>query len=206
MGYGRSWLAGTDEISREELEEIGRKGFGVDLLYLPMYPMLMIDHVKIIKPVPEGALIAAEGQKDLYKHDWFFKAHFVNDSVMPGCLIVEGLWQIFSAISVKYLVMEDSSKGFSYDCINRARALGSKDLKFRDQTLPNERFIKYHVRLDKVITRKIEKGGKKYDIHLTLGKGCVKSERDDLLCSVSDIMVRFGPLFDEDYTTVPEKK
>ena len=62
---------------------------------VPTDPMLMIDRITNISfkggKFNEG-LINAE--KDINEKNWFFHSHFIGDPVMPGCLGLDGLWQL----------------------------------------------------------------------------------------------------------------
>jgi len=62
---------------------------------LPMPPMLMMD--KIINISDEGGAYGKgeiEAELNIDKSLWFFECHFKNDPVMPGCLGLDGFWQL----------------------------------------------------------------------------------------------------------------
>ena len=60
-----------------------------------MPPMLMIDRIVNINEqggkFEKGLLIA---ELDINEKMWFFDCHFKGDPVMPGCLGLDGMWQI----------------------------------------------------------------------------------------------------------------
>jgi|TARA_B100001105_G_C22050301_1_gene297897 3-hydroxyacyl-[acyl-carrier protein] dehydratase/trans-2-decenoyl-[acyl-carrier protein] isomerase len=78
---------------------------------------------------------------DIDKDHWFFKCHFKNDPVMPGCLGLDGFWQLIGF----YLSWAgDEGKG---------RALGVKELKFKGQVRPYHDKITYSIDIRKFITK-----------------------------------------------------
>ena len=190
------------EFSREDLEAIGRYGTGFSKLALPFYPILMVDYTKIFgTPGVQKLPLSAEGRKDIYEHDWFFKAHFVDDPVMPGCLTVEGTWQFLSFLAVWYLVQDGGHTRLSEECTNRARVLRSSNVKFKDQVLPHDDYITYHGTLREIMARNVKRGDKSYPIYMAVGDASVRDSSGKESCSVSDVIIRFGPLFDEDYSS-----
>ncbi|MEA1881558.1 MAG: bifunctional 3-hydroxydecanoyl-ACP dehydratase/trans-2-decenoyl-ACP isomerase, partial [Candidatus Marinimicrobia bacterium] len=82
--------------TKEELLEVS-KGlvYGVKNGKLPTPPMLMIDRITHISKeggkFDLGQIIA---ELDINPKQWFFECHFKNDPVMPGCLGLDGLWQL----------------------------------------------------------------------------------------------------------------
>lgn len=80
----------------EELLSCARgEMFGKGNAQLPAPPMLMIHRITQIKE-EEGeynkGLIRAEF--DITPDLWFFNCHFIGDPVMPGCLGLDGMWQL----------------------------------------------------------------------------------------------------------------
>ena len=109
---------------------------------LPTPPMLMMD--KIVHISDEGGAygkgeIAAE--LGINKSLWFFDCHFKNDPVMPGCLGLDGFWQLLG-----FFLTWAGGKG-------KGRALGVKDLKFKGQVRPYHEKITYQIDIKKFITR-----------------------------------------------------
>jgi 3-hydroxyacyl-[acyl-carrier protein] dehydratase/trans-2-decenoyl-[acyl-carrier protein] isomerase len=59
---------------------------------LPLPPMLMLD--RIVSVERSGARGRIVGERDVRIDDWFFQCHFLGDPVQPGCLGVDGVWQL----------------------------------------------------------------------------------------------------------------
>ncbi len=129
--------------SKQELLDIGLgKMFGKKNGKLPLHPMLMIDRIIHISDTGGKygkGIIKAELAID--PKNWFFKCHFLNDPVMPGCLGMDGFWQL-----VGFFLSWAGGKG-------RGRALGVKELKFKGQVRPYHEKITYQIDIRKFITR-----------------------------------------------------
>ena len=109
---------------------------------LPQPPMLMIN--RIIKIVNSGGrygkgLVIAE--LDISEENWFFHCHFKGDPVMPGCLGLDGMWQI-----VGFYLTWLGKEG-------RGRALGVGDVKFKGQIRPYHTRITYKIDIKKLLER-----------------------------------------------------
>ena len=69
--------------------------FGPGNPQLPLPPMLMTDRITSITEkggASDKGFIEAE--LDIHPDLWFFPCHFEGDPVMPGCLGMDGLWQL----------------------------------------------------------------------------------------------------------------
>jgi len=54
--------------------------------------MLMVDRIAQIRRERNRGRIVAE--REVRLDDWFFQCHFLGDPVQPGCLGVDGVWQL----------------------------------------------------------------------------------------------------------------
>lgn len=98
---------------------------------LPLPPMLMIDRIVDIERKGSRGRIVAE--RSVSRDDWYFACHFAGDPVQPGCLGVDGVWQLlgfFCAWS---------------GALGAGRALGCGEIEFRGQILPHHRLVRYTV-------------------------------------------------------------
>mgnify|MGYP006248666707 FL=1 len=108
--------------------------FGPGNAKLPLPPMLMFDRITKINE-NEGSfkkgLIKAE--LDIKDELWFFKCHFNEDPVMPGCLGLDAMWQLVGF----YLGwLGNPGKG---------RALGVNAVKFTGEVLKTVKMASYEI-------------------------------------------------------------
>ena len=133
----------NSSYTKQELLEIGSgKIFGTQNGKLPLPPMLMIDRILNISDsggkYDKGFI---EAELDIDPKNWFFECHFKNDPVMPGCLGLDGFWQL-----IGFFLSWAGGQG-------RGRALGVKELKFKGQVRPYHDKITYRIDIRKFITR-----------------------------------------------------
>ncbi|MBX2859056.1 MAG: 3-hydroxyacyl-[acyl-carrier-protein] dehydratase FabA [Cellvibrionaceae bacterium] len=133
---------------KEELLSCGRgEMFGAGNAQLPTPNMLMLDRITHISQTGgefgKGEIIA---ELDIDKDLWFFGCHFPGDPVMPGCLGLDAMWQL-----VGFFLAWKGNPG-------RGRALGSGEVKFTGQILPNASLVTYHIHLKRVIERRLVMG------------------------------------------------
>ncbi|NWG45288.1 MAG: 3-hydroxyacyl-[acyl-carrier-protein] dehydratase FabA [Alphaproteobacteria bacterium] len=132
----------------EELIEHGHgRLFGPNFARLPLPPMLMFDRILRISREGGGhGLGEVEAELDVKPDLWFFKCHFEDDPVMPGCLGLDAMWQL-----VGFFLGWLGQKG-------KGRALSVGEVKFSGMVLPTARKVSYHIELKRVILRKLVLG------------------------------------------------
>ena len=137
-----------NSYSYDELIECGQgKMFGPGNAQLPLPPMLMFDRIiEINDNQGEFKKGFIHAEMDIIPDLWFFKCHFENDPVMPGCLGLDAMWQL-----VGFFLGWKGGEG-------KGRALGSGEVKFTGQVLPNAKKISYLINLKRVIMRKLVMG------------------------------------------------
>ena len=113
--------------------------FGRDHSRVPTEPMLMIDRITTISmnggKYDKGLLLA---ELDINKKNWFFHSHFIGDPVMPGCLGLDGMWQLIGF----FLTWSG--------CTGKGRALGVNEVKFKGQVRPYHSMINYKINVKKI--------------------------------------------------------
>ena len=121
--------------------------FGPGNARLPLPPMLMFD--RITKITDNGGSVGkgdVEAEFDIHPNLWFFKCHFLDDPVMPGCLGLDALWQM-----VGFFLGWMGGLG-------KGRALGVGEVKLSGMVLPTAKKITYYVDLKRVIMRRLVMG------------------------------------------------
>ena len=142
--------------------------FGAGNPQLPMPPMLMLDRVTLITNTG-GVHGAGEvlAEYDITPDLWFFKCHFVGDPVMPGCLGMDGLWQLLG-----FFLGWAGGTG-------RGRAISVGQVKFFGQIEPSASKIVFKLDIKRVIMRRLTMG---------IADGCVLCD-DERVFEASDIRV-----------------
>ena len=137
-----------DNYTFEELLECGHgRLFGAGNAQLPLPPFLMLDRITQISS--EGGLYGKgeiTAEMDIKPDLWFFKCHFENDPVMPGCLGLDAMWQLV---------------GFFLGWLGglgRGRAISGGDVKFSGQVLNTAKKLTYQINIKRVIMRKLVMG------------------------------------------------
>ena len=127
----------------EDLINCGNGGlFGPGNAKLPLPPMLMFDRITNIKQ--DGGTFKKgiiEAELDIKDDLWFFDCHFKSDSVMPGCLGLDAMWQLVGF----YLGwLGNPGKG---------RALGVNTVKFTGEVLKDVKIAKYEVDMKRILAK-----------------------------------------------------
>uniref|UniRef100_A0A1A9UK98 3-hydroxydecanoyl-[acyl-carrier-protein] dehydratase n=1 Tax=Glossina austeni TaxID=7395 RepID=A0A1A9UK98_GLOAU len=135
----RKFYTKEDLLSSSRGELFGKNG-----PQLPAPNMLMID--RLITVTEDGGhynkgFVAAE--LDIHPNMWFFRCHFIDDPVMPGCLGLDAMWQL-----VGFYLGWLGGEG-------KGRALGVREVKFSGQILPTSKIVIYHIHFRRIINRKL---------------------------------------------------
>ena len=121
--------------------------FGPGNAQLPMPPMLMMNRITEISKdggsAGKGHVVA---EFDIRPDLWFFDCHFRNNPIMPGCLGLDGLWQL-TGFNLGWRGM-----------LGRGMALGVGEVKLTGMVKPDRKLLTYHVDFLRVIDRKIKVG------------------------------------------------
>ena len=131
--------------SLEELIACGEGDlFGPNTPRLPIGHMRMLDRITWISEsggeYGNGELRA---ELDIDPSLWFFKCHFRDDPVMPGCLGLDAMWQL-----IGFFLAWRGFKGLG-------RALGVEEVRFTGQVLPSVKRVTYRIDIKRVFARKL---------------------------------------------------
>ena len=136
-------LTEQTQFDRAELQACGFGGlFEASDAQLPTGPLLMMDRIVDIKP-HAGLFKKGEitSEYDINPELWFFEHHFAGDPLMPGSLMLEGMWQTLGF----YL----GWSGYP----GKVRALGVGDLKLKHEIKPDAGCIQYKINIRRIVAR-----------------------------------------------------
>ena len=109
---------------------------------LPSDQMLMFDEINNIDDhsglYNKGSI---EATLNINPDLWFFKYHFKQDPVMPGCLGLDAMWQLLG-----FYLLWTGLPGIG-------RALGAEKIKFFGPVLPTAGKVLYKLDIKRVINR-----------------------------------------------------
>jgi len=136
-------ISNQTQFNRAELEACSTGSlFAASDARLPADKLLMMD--RIIDIQAEGGLFnrgEVRAELDINPELWFFKHHFVGDPLMPGSLMLEGLWQ-----TLGFYLGWSGHPG-------KVRALGVGDLRLKGEVKPDAGCIEYKVDIRRVVAR-----------------------------------------------------
>ena len=139
--------------------------FGEGNAKLPLPPMLMFDRItKIKSDTGEFKRGYLQAELDIKDDLWFFKCHFQNDPVMPGCLGLDAMWQLVGF----YLGwLGNPGKG---------RALGVGSVKFTGEVLKNVKIAEYIIDMKRILIKEGTTVGLANGVLLADGKKIYSTE------------------------------
>ncbi|OPB31073.1 3-hydroxyacyl-[acyl-carrier-protein] dehydratase FabA [Bartonella sp. AR 15-3] len=113
--------------------------FGKGNAQLPAPPMLMIHRITQISESGgeyDKGVVCAEF--DITPDLWFFDCHFINDPVMPGCLGLDGMWQL---------------TGFFLGWLGelgKGRAISTGEVKLSGMVTPQTKLLQYQINFKRI--------------------------------------------------------
>jgi 3-hydroxyacyl-[acyl-carrier protein] dehydratase / trans-2-decenoyl-[acyl-carrier protein] isomerase len=119
--------------------------FGPGNAQLPLPPMLMFDRISLISDTGgahgKGQIVA---EYEVKPEHWYFPCHFKGDPVMPGCLMLDSMWQL-TGFFLGWMGLPGSG-----------RASGVGEVKLMGEVTPSVKHLKYVIDIKRVIARKLK--------------------------------------------------
>ena len=147
---GRAGMSGfPTSFDKNDLLKCARSElFGPGNAQLPAPPMLMMDRITEISgdggEHGKGHVVA---EFDITPDLWFFDCHFPGNPIMPGCLGLDGLWQL-TGFNLGW-------RGWQ----GRGYALGVGEVKLTGMVRPDRKLLTYRVNFTKALqTRRLTMG------------------------------------------------
>ena len=115
---------------------------------LPQRTLAMLDRVTGFWPQAGAAgLGRLRAEKDVDPEEWFFKAHFFQDPVMPGTLGIESMTQLLQF----YMLQSGLDAGLETPRFEVLTQSSSLSWKYRGQVLPHRKLVTVEVEIREVI-------------------------------------------------------
>ena len=132
-----------NSYSYDELIDCGNgKLFGEGNAKLPLPPMLMFDRItEINQNSGEFKKGFIKAELEIKENLWFFDCHFKGDSVMPGCLGLDAMWQL-----VGFYLGRTGEPG-------KGRALGVNSVKFTGEVLKSVKIATYEIDIKRILKK-----------------------------------------------------
>lgn len=169
----------ADRKSSYDYEDILRCGrgelFGPGNAQLPLPPMLMFEAITNISESGgkhgKGEVRATMRVAGNPALDWVFSCHFKGDPVLPGCLKLDGLWQL-TGFYLGWLGLPGAG-----------RASGVGEFKLMKEVTPAVKQLEFVIDIKRVIARKLK---------LVEADGTLYAD-GEVTCTATDMRVLLKP-------------